>query len=39
MYQEGLRGARRESLGTAAVLLGTWLALIAASTIYRADFL
>lgn len=39
MYQESLRGARRESLGTAAVLLGTWLALIAASTIYRADFL
>jgi ribose/xylose/arabinose/galactoside ABC-type transport system permease subunit len=38
-YRDGFRGARRESLGTAGVLLGTWLALIAASTIYRADFL
>src|SRR5580658_4697633 len=38
-FREGIRGARRESLGTAVVLLGTWVALIAASTIYRSDFL
>lgn len=35
----GLSGAARESLGTAAVLLGIWVAVIAVSTIYRTDFI
>jgi ribose/xylose/arabinose/galactoside ABC-type transport system permease subunit len=38
-YMASVRGARRESLGTALVILGAWVALIAASTIYRSDFL
>jgi len=38
-YLASVRGARRESLGTALVVLGAWVALVAASTIYRSDFL
>jgi ribose transport system permease protein len=38
-YLGNLRGSAADSLGTALVLLGAWVALIVASTAYQSDFL